>query len=554
METTSTNRTRARLITAMKPPIPLYDVFADAYTARTKQVLGIVALIAWLGLLFVCVPLFVCMPLTSDTVLYDLQARTVWSGGVAYRDVFETNLPGMVWVHMVVRPLIGDSSVAIRVVDLLVVLTVIVCLAKWLRKAGAHMATCAATGLAISLFYVSTNEWCHCQRDTWMLLPCFAAFALRLRTLQDDAVSVRRSRIEGALWACAFWIKPFTALPGMVCILLVWVLNRSKLRDVGRDLRSILFGGLVIGVIGTVWLLANGAWPHFIDTMTAWNPEYFAAGKARWTGERLQGLVMRFQPWMWLHGLAVPLSLFALGRAIWRKERSTRESTLAMLSGFYLGWLVQSLTLQHLMDYIHVPAVMLAIAVLAGCEWGVPNPFKAVAAVAFFGLAAFMSPLLSPDRLAVWNRCLDEGSSPEVRMALTDVAFPDYENMERVIDYLKDQNPADGQVTCYNVHSIHIYDRLGLKPSTRYLSLSSLVCLFPSRSGDIYSAVDGSRQRFVVTELLESKQQNDGVDPSVTEPRNFPWRHPVVFTAGNYQVHRVDDDPNNRRGQRISQR
>lgn len=531
----------------MKPPVPLYDVIADAYTARTKQVLAVVALLGWLALLLVCVPLFVCMPLTSDTVLYDLQARMVWSGGVAYRDIFETNLPGMVWVHMIVRPLIGASSVAIRSVDLLVVLTIIGCLATWLRKAGAHRATCLATALTISLFYVSTNEWCHCQRDTWMLLPCLAAFALRMRNLDDNPVSARRSRFEGALWALAFWIKPFIAVPGLVCIVLSWMLKRASLRSVFRDMRGILCGGLAIGTAGLAWLLANGAWPHFIDTMTRWNPEYFAAGKGRWTVERLLDVLSRFQPWMWLHTLAVPVALFVLGRAVWHRKRPFRETTLAMLSGLYLGWLVQSLTLQHLMDYIHVPAVMLAIAVLAGCQWGVPNPFRAVATFAFLGLAAFMSPLMSPQRLATWSQCVEEGSTPQVRMALTDVAFPDYENMERVIDFLQSQNASDYEVTCYNVHSIHIYDRLAQKPSTRYLSLSSLLSLFPARSSDIHTAVTSSRQKFVVTEILESTQQNDGVDPSVAQADRFPWRHPVIFEAGNYRVHVVPE-------QQLSQR
>ncbi|MFN9977474.1 MAG: hypothetical protein ACK58T_46975, partial [Phycisphaerae bacterium] len=40
---------------------------------------------ALLGLLLLSIPIVVCMPLTSDTVLFDLQAKIVLNGGALYR-------------------------------------------------------------------------------------------------------------------------------------------------------------------------------------------------------------------------------------------------------------------------------------------------------------------------------------------------------------------------------------------------------------------------------------------------------------------------------------
>ena len=75
---------------------------ADSVEPSAQPWLHRGTLALWLAVLVLGVPVFVCMPLTSDVVLYDLQARTVHAGGVAYRDIFETNLPGMIWVHMLV--------------------------------------------------------------------------------------------------------------------------------------------------------------------------------------------------------------------------------------------------------------------------------------------------------------------------------------------------------------------------------------------------------------------------------------------------------------------
>ena len=79
---------------------------------------------AWLflaAILAIGVPLFICMPLWVDTTMHDLSARNLLRGGMHYRDIFETNLPGMVWISALIRPLIGWSSEAIRAVDLVVV-------------------------------------------------------------------------------------------------------------------------------------------------------------------------------------------------------------------------------------------------------------------------------------------------------------------------------------------------------------------------------------------------------------------------------------------------
>ena len=88
-----------------------------------------------LALLVSQVPNFLQLTLTPDAVLYDVQARCLLEGGVLYRDVLEPNLPGIVWVHAVVRSVAGWSAEVLRSFDLCVV----VCSCSQVRAWGMKM-------------------------------------------------------------------------------------------------------------------------------------------------------------------------------------------------------------------------------------------------------------------------------------------------------------------------------------------------------------------------------------------------------------------------------
>src|SRR5580698_9118097 len=120
---------------------------------------GVAASIVLLGTLVVCVPLFIRMPLWVDTTYHDLSARNILWGGVHYRDIFETNLPGMVWLHALIRPIVGWSSEAFRAVDLFVVGSSILMLGLLLKRIGSPRRTIVWSTAASFLFYVYQSEY-----------------------------------------------------------------------------------------------------------------------------------------------------------------------------------------------------------------------------------------------------------------------------------------------------------------------------------------------------------------------------------------------------------
>ncbi len=153
----------------------------------------------------VAVPLHLCMPLFSDVIHYDLSARNILRGGVHYRDVLDINLPGMVWVHVAARSLVGWRSEALRALNVLVVGAVVWLLVGRSGSLGLGPAARAWTAFAIFLCYFSTTEWVHCQRDTWMLPAALIALRLRQRQLSrltapgDSAIGAASGRRRGAV-------------------------------------------------------------------------------------------------------------------------------------------------------------------------------------------------------------------------------------------------------------------------------------------------------------------------------------------------------------------
>lgn len=502
-------------------------------------------------------PLFLRMPLTNDAVLYDLQTRLFSEGAVPYRDILEPNLPGVFWVHSLVRAWLGDSSEMLRLFDLLVVSAVAFLLGKLSRMSGANTRSALWLGIAVLAFHLGNTEWCHCQRDTWMLLPLLSATILRLERLGSAPQTAIVSGIaEGLLWGAGVWLKPYALLVAAA----VWIVTLREIQSGRRrflDTWWVLLGGLLAALGGLVWLVQTEAWPYWLETMREWNPRYFAAGKENWVLPRFQAMVWRMQPWFALHFLALPISVLSLGPSLGRPRDSTAKSLSGLarraLSAIYLATMTHVFLLQHLFDYVHAPALILAIAVV-GTWLVLPN--RSVCwrlAIMVFGLVVISSsPILSRQRLRLWWACLTQPNNPKLQDRLALLSNPNRGHLERVADFLRRQAPRDGEVCVFNSDLVGLYQRLQIRPPTRYVYLFELMTYFPKQRSEILSSVTASSHRFVVTDLAGcgmtlSQALEIGPDgPNAPPPayrtvshRNYPWSHPVVFRSGTYLVHEV---------------
>jgi hypothetical protein len=539
--------------------------------SSSSRVEAVVARLGWLavaGLLLVGLPLFVCMPVWCDVTLFDLCARDVLRGGVHYRDLFDNNLPGMLWAHLAVRPLVGWGSESIRLVDFAVVAAEVTLLLAWLRGLGRSSLVLSWTAFALLACYLSMPERCHCQRDGWMLLPALLALFMRRRQLErwqkptPSAVLFGYAVLEGLCWAAAFWVKPFVIVPAC----LVWPASvllgrtaKTRLAVLAGDAAGLLTGGLLAGLLGIAWLGWSGALAPFLDIFLHWNGEYVAAHQGVPLLHRflaLEGL----SGWHFLNVLGVPLAVALLVRA-WRgKAADHRAQRQVLLAALYLGWFLQAYLLQARVDYVQVPALLLAIALLATSDLLPQGASLRVAIPALLVLHfCVYSPLAEGRRLGCWPRCFREGSSPQLRDDLSLTDHVGWQDLDRVLLFLQSVGAEDGQVTCYHASLCLLYFELDRAPSTRYVNFDQMLAWFPGHREEIRRTLADSRQRYLVADVKELERGWQEIEPPRTDqpprlPDNFPppwrdwypWNRPVLVRAGRYLVLAADEPPADR--------
>ena len=524
--------------------------------------------------LVIGVPLFLRMPPWCDVTLYDLAARNILRGGVHYRDVFDTNLPGFVWLLAGVRTVFGWSTEALRAVDLCVIATAAFGLAKWVRKLGGSSASVAWFVAAIALFYPFTSEFSHVQRDPWMLLPAVVAAYLCMTQVshpqRTPSTRFGWAMVEGLLWGTAIWIKPHVIVPAFAVWLVGVVIQLRGGRFLLSDLFGLLTGGLAIGGAGVAWIIGTGAWPAFWDVFTNWNPEYTKETLAE-LPDRYLFTVLYFPPWSLLHGIAIPLACWHIV-----DRRAPPTTARVLFAIFYLAWMGQALVLQRAVDYVHLPETLLAMALLAGQRWAIGLPFLVWFVATGVALNCAEStvrgkdpkwpylplethPVFDSAVLRRWPDCWNPADPDELRDALGQFknAHPSatWHDLRAVATFLKTVDPPlrDRELTAFHDSTHPLYLMLDLEPSTRYLHFGTAFT-FRKHAAQIAGEVRASPQRYVVSDLSRmTHHRRDVLLPDVKGTMNglpawlplsqrdqFPWNQPVVFRSNRYLVHRVD--------------
>jgi hypothetical protein len=552
---------------AMQPPT------ADPVRERSWLLAGYFALA---GLLLLAAPLFLCMGVWSDITHYDLATRVVLHGGVYYRDWSDFNFPGMVWVHVGLRSLLGWNDEPLRLVDLLIVAGNVALLVGWLRLLGIGRAARAWAAVLLFLFYFSTTELAHCQRDMWMLLPCLVALHLRYRQVERLATGLWPQPsaglwafVEGLCWGAAVWIKPFVVFPALACGLVSAVGTYRgdaprRVAAVATDTGGLLLGGLLAGALGGVWLLTSGAWPYFWETVLHSNRGYYANLAGFPVPWRIRDMLMRLWPWGLVYTLTVPVSAVVLVRWLRSGARAfpqltpQRTAALVLFAAFFAGWFVQVAFVQLHHEYVMAPLILLSLTLLVGSNWepGLAR-LRVLAALGLVVAAVALHPLLRVDRLALWGRCWAQGGSPDLRnrLSLTPKFLmalrPDWVALQQVDQFLHDQDLHDGELLCFNTSSIPLYLTLDVQPGTRVAHFDHII-VSPEAIEPLRQELNASPVRFVVSDLDAlyhppsvdtTVDAADGVSLPPWVPREwaetFPLSEPVVFRAGRYRVHRV---------------
>lgn len=515
--------------------------------------------IALAVVLAVNVPAFLRTALDCDPILFDLYARDMARGGVLYRDMVENNTPVMIGLQACVRSTLGDSTEALRAVDLLVVGLGIGLLAWWSHPGRPDLRT--FTFLLLAVLYLTTNEWCHVQRDVWLLPAVMAGMYLRraqLGRLVGGRRVIGHALLEGAVWGLAVWLKPHA----VVVAAPVWLAGAAWARSRGASGRAILAdaaglfaGGLAIGAAGVGVMDALGIWRPYVDHLTGWGPEYATSDKYGKQGSwffRL-GYLVRNTPWSLCYVLTVPAAFVIACRPLWSARPGiTAPSTgdrpdRVLLAAALAGWAFQAWCLQHVFDYPHAAGEMLAVALLVDLAAGLRASglhrvtLAAVATMTLIGHAKLFA-----ERLDVWGECVRDEPTPELQDKLARCRRINWAELHRVADFLREQGAGPGEVNVISDTALPLWEILGQTPPTRYYIVHNNVVSFHSHRAQIVGALSRvPNQRFLVCDLSAIRW-----DP----PRGYDWKNPsewplrddwygprrwadrVVFRSGKYLV------------------
>jgi hypothetical protein len=513
-------------------------------------------------LLAIFVPLYICMPPWCDMSFFDVCASAILRGEPFCKEIEIHGTAGAVFIHTAIRSLVGWGSVQLRIADLCLVAATIYLLVGRLLPGDQGTSSRWWAAVVLSLFYFSTTEWSHCQPDMRMLLLCLVALCLRQRQAGTLLYGLPAGRFtqrafwEGVFWGLAFLVKPFAALPAVGCygltLALCWPQQRRLWRALVLDAGGVLAGGLAVGVLTLAWFYFSGNLPYYIaGNQGGWNEEYFKSSPSGI--QRMSVAFVRMWPWSLIHFAALPAAVLALDRVF--RARSANPSapdrndlSRALLAAFYLGWFAQANFIQWQFEYHLAPGMLLGLTLLLGESW-----LKERRAVRWLLLPGFLlwavslHPLLQPQRLALWDRCWSEGSSPKLRDRLTinpeDIGATSWVDLEQVAQFLKKQHVRDREVTCYGTSALHLYQALDIKPSTRYVMIHAWLLFFPSHQAEILHEVQSGPQRFVVADLVQllrmsPAQYHQPVRIPDAAP-SYPWKLREVFRAGRYLVFKV---------------
>jgi hypothetical protein len=329
-------------------------------------------------------------------------------------------------------------------------------------------------------------------------------------------------------------------------------------RAVLWDGTGLLFGGLIAGGAGLLWLWRSGAWTPFWDIMLNWNPEYrdfCTRWPQRW--KHLKFWCVTTMPWSLVHLTALPLAGIALSRALGpRNALSAERVSQALLATLYLSWIAQVLALQGWYPYHLTPPVLLGVALTAVWLRVPAQPWWRFAygfhVLLFTVLALFTHPVLQPQRLANWWACVTEGSSTQMRddLALTPQqgitgGASDWSDLERVAAFLRDQEVRPDEMICLHESTMPLYLELDRTPPVRYLFFGQAVGVYRAHRDRMIADLSSSRARYVVSDLSMSgwrprhARRNDEECPQFPKAlaESFPWSEPILFHSGRYAVH-----------------
>jgi len=197
-----------------------------------------------------------------DHGFFSLAGNMVLKGEVPYRDIFEYNFPGTIYIHALIINFLGRSALVFRVTDL-VYQSVFIGIFYYYIKFFLDRKTALLACLLYITLYFTLPYWDTCQRDGFVLPFLFLSSLFFFRGLDKPSLLL----LAGFCDASAVFIKPVygTLFLGQCLYLLIETL--SSRHDDGISWKAFYTKGGMYAAGFTLPLLAYAAYLQFNNAL-----------------------------------------------------------------------------------------------------------------------------------------------------------------------------------------------------------------------------------------------------------------------------------------------
>ena len=417
-------------------------------------------LIAVIGLVILLALPTLTYPLGRDQGEFATLGRGLLQGKVPYVDLWNPKPPAIFYVYAAAMAVVGQTAVALRLLDLLMI-PVLLWAVWWIGRRAGGPAVGLWAALLFGVFYFTETFWTLTQNDGLVLVPMTLAMVAALRAADSGHRSWAWALVSGMLAGVSVWFKyPFLLIACAAA--LAWLLMRARFR--WADIAGFVVGLVISLAAGAGAMVATGAWDALLESARV-TSAYTALGLnlADFVAAMQTALGFRWSQW----GLLFLLGLVGLIAGLWPRltpDRRARRMTLVVLVWLLAG-LGMMVSQAKAYDYHWLP-MLPPLAILGGIGATAltrrfPRWAQVAAALTVFALAL----------AAVWGPALPYLSGSEDQLAYFD-RFQGGEmnagESQRVVEYLRAHNVPGDSLYIWGFRP-EIYYLAGLNPATRFI-------------------------------------------------------------------------------------
>lgn len=228
----------------------------------------LIALLAVVTLLSVPILTY---PLGRDQGEFATIARGLLNGRIPYKDLWNPKPPAVFYVYGLAMTLFGQTSAALRAIDLIIVPIISMGL-WWLGKTIANQRVGLWAALLFPVFYFTETFWTLTQNDGIALLPMILAIVCLVKAVNSQPKTPYGWLfLAGVLSGYVIWFKYPFALFGVALLAGYFFISlrggslyKKPVSPVVAGL-SVFVGGVAFIVVGgVIYLQAIGAWDELV--------------------------------------------------------------------------------------------------------------------------------------------------------------------------------------------------------------------------------------------------------------------------------------------------